>query len=76
MVAMRIFITEKQVQTLKRSLQGKSGYQIARELGMDPPGVYASIKTAKKNFLKLKQILAELEALGFSEKINLNHNGE
>lgn len=76
MSAMRIYITDQQIETLKRSLQGQSGYKIARELGMDPPGVYASIERGKRNFLKVKEILAELEALGFSEKLNPNNSGE
>lgn len=50
---------------LKLYLQDLSAYKIARELNLDPPTVYASLKAAKKNFLEVEKMLAELKALGW-----------
>jgi Holliday junction resolvasome RuvABC DNA-binding subunit len=52
---------EKKILQLKR--KQLSGYRIGRELGMDPPHVYRSLKIGKK---KLRKFLKDLEELGVS----------
>jgi len=54
---------------MKLFLQGKSPYQIARQLRMDPPSVYTSLKAAKENFPKAQKMLIELESLGWPDKL-------
>jgi hypothetical protein len=54
---------------LTLNLKGKSCYAIARELDMDPPTVYVSLKAAKKNFAEAETMLTELKALGWPIKL-------
>ncbi len=49
---------EKKILQLKRKQM--SGYQIGRELGMDPPHVYRALKTGKKKLQKFAEDLREL----------------
>lgn len=66
---MRTSITTEMFQILKLYLQGLSAYKIARNLGLDPPMVYASLKAAKQNFAEIDKMLAELKALGWPLKL-------
>ena len=52
---------EKRILQLKRKRM--SGYQIGRELGIDPPNVYHSLKRGKK---KLRKFLKDLKELGIT----------
>jgi len=54
---------------LKLNLRGYSAYRIARELEIDPPTVYASLKAARKNFAEAEKMLMELKAIGWPEKM-------
>jgi DNA-binding transcriptional regulator YhcF (GntR family) len=52
---------EKKILQLKR--KQLSGYQIGRELNMDPPHVYRALKTGKK---KLQKFVEDLRELGIA----------
>ena len=67
MICLRI--TPEMFQILKLRLQGLSAYKIARELNLDPPMVYASLKAAKTNFAEAEKMINELKALGWPEKL-------
>jgi hypothetical protein len=56
-------------EALKLNLQGLSVYKIARRLNLDPPAVYPSLKSAKKNFAAADKMLSELKALGWPEQL-------
>jgi hypothetical protein len=54
---------------LKMHLEGKSPYRIARELDLDPPNAYATLKRARRNFAEADKMLTELKALGWPDKL-------
>ena len=56
-------------EVLKLYLQGFSAYRIARKLSLDPPAVYASLKSAKQNFVQADKMLTELKVLGWPTKL-------
>jgi hypothetical protein len=56
-------LSEREKKILKLKRKQMSGYQIGRELDMDPPHVYRSLKTGKK---KLQKFLEDLRDLGIA----------
>ena len=68
-LSIKLRITEQQFKVLKMTLQGLSPYKIARKLGIDPPSVYSSLEAAKRNFPKADEMVTELKALGWPDKL-------
>jgi len=62
-------LTKQMHEILKLHLQGLSAYKIARKLNLDPPTVYASLKSAKQNFAQADKMITELKALGWPLKL-------
>ncbi len=66
------------LEILKLRLQGLSAYRIARKLEVDPPTVYAGLKAARKNFAAADEMISELKARGWPQKLEEieKHNSE
>jgi biotin operon repressor len=56
-------LSEREKRILQLKLKQMSGYKIGRELGIDPPNVYHSLKAGKR---KLRKFIKDLKELGVS----------
>lgn len=56
-------LSEREKRILRLKLRRMSGYRIGRELGIDPPNVYHSLKAGKR---KLRKFIQDLKELGVS----------